>query len=64
MDTSKSYCCTGPLTLIVTLDDGTETRYHVEHVKEWIARGERDSGSFQKPELPSANHCHNDRQTS
>ena len=41
----------GLLTLIVTLDDGTETHYHVDHVKEWIARGERDSGTFQQPEL-------------
>eukprot|EP00731_Ephydatia_muelleri_P000099 Em0001g99a len=28
----------GPLTLIVTLDDGTEGRYHVDHVKERITR--------------------------
>eukprot|EP00731_Ephydatia_muelleri_P031380 Em0022g894a len=41
----------GPLTLIVTLDDGTETRYHVDHVKERIAGEERDSGTFQQPEL-------------
>eukprot|EP00731_Ephydatia_muelleri_P003385 Em0001g3385a len=41
----------GPLTLIVTLDDGTETRYHVDHVKEWITGGKRDSETFQQPEL-------------
>ena len=41
----------GPLTLIVTLDDGTESRYHVDHVKERITGGKRDSGTFQQPEL-------------
>ena len=41
----------GPLTLIVTLDDGTETRYQVDHVKERITGGKRDSGPFQQPEL-------------
>ena len=30
---------------------GTETHYHVDHVKEWIAGGERDSGTSQQPEL-------------
>eukprot|EP00731_Ephydatia_muelleri_P001377 Em0001g1377a len=40
-----------PLTLIVTLDDGTESRYHVDHVKERITGGKRDSGTFQQPEL-------------
>ncbi|KAL5515075.1 hypothetical protein EMCRGX_G000193 [Ephydatia muelleri] len=41
----------GPLTLVVTLDDGTEGRYHVDHVKERITRGKRDSATFQQPEL-------------
>eukprot|EP00731_Ephydatia_muelleri_P000397 Em0001g397a len=41
----------GPLTLIVTLDDGTESRYHVDHVKERITGGKKDSGTFQQPEL-------------
>ena len=41
----------GPLTLVVTLDDGTESRYHVDHVKERITGGKRDSGTFQQPEL-------------
>ena len=41
----------GLLKLIVTLDDGTETHYHVDHVKKRIAGGERDSGTFQQPEL-------------
>ena len=41
----------GPLTLIVTLDDGTETRYHVDHVKERITGGKMDSGTFQQLEL-------------
>ena len=41
----------GLLKLIVMLDDGTETHYHVDHVKKWIAGGERDSEIFQQPEL-------------
>ena len=41
----------GPLTLVVTLDDGTESRYHVEHVKQRITGGKRDSGTIQQPEL-------------
>ena len=41
----------GPLSLIVTFDDGTETRYRVDQVKEQIAGGKRDSGTFLQPEL-------------
>ena len=41
----------GPLTLIVTFDDGMEIHYHVDHVKERVAGGERESGTFLQPEL-------------
>ena len=40
-----------PLTLIVTFDDGTETCYHVDHVRVWMHTGERQSEKFLQPEL-------------
>ena len=49
VDAGKVTAVLGPLTLIVMFDDGTETRYHVDHVK--ITGGERNSGTFLQPEL-------------
>ena len=42
-----------PLTGIIRFDDGTETRYHVDHVKAQIQEGERESEKFRQPELDS-----------
>ena len=42
-----------PLTDIIRFNDGTETHYHVDHVKARIQGGERESEKFRQPELDS-----------
>eukprot|EP00731_Ephydatia_muelleri_P016457 Em0009g881a len=49
-------------TLIVRFDDGTETHYHVDHVKAQIQEGERKSENFQQPGLLPAIATTSDRQ--
>eukprot|EP00731_Ephydatia_muelleri_P007352 Em0003g1600a len=52
----------GLSTLIVRFDGGTETHYHIDHVKAQIQEGEKEFENFQQPGLLPAIATTSDRQ--